>query len=215
VSVQKEAAAASARTREEWPNKPLYPVARAFTEIVSPFTIAAVLLFVVALLTDPHWLRSTVIAVVPIAVIPQGISLYMTHRGAVTDKFIRLRRQRHAFYAMTLGSVLIGTVLMFTVPTSPELRWVSTLAIGTLLLVMAVNTRIKISIHALIAAVAAVVLPVMTDSWLVLALTVLAWLGATWSRVYLERHDVVDVVLGSIVGALVGALFLLLAGVQL
>ena len=151
----------------------------------------------------------------PIAVIPQLISLTLMRRGLATDKFIVHRHQRHLFYALTLGSVILGTALVFLVPTSPELRWVAALSVGTLITVMIVNTVIKISIHALISAVAAVVLPAITGSWVVLALAILAWLGATWSRVYLKRHSVADVVLGSIVGGLVGMAFLLLAGVPL
>ncbi|WP_188805869.1 phosphatase PAP2 family protein [Citricoccus zhacaiensis] len=42
-------------------------------------------------------------------------------------------------------------------------------------------------------------------------LAVLGWAGVTWSRVYLDRHQVSDVVLGSILGGLVGVLFLVLA----
>lgn len=93
---------------------------------LSPFTVVAVLLTVVALLTDPHWVRSAVITVVPIAVV-------------------------------------------------------------------------------------AVVLPAMLQSWVVLVLAVLGWAGVTWSRVYLDRHKVSDVVLGSILGGFVGVFFLVLA----
>ncbi|MEW1979555.1 phosphatase PAP2 family protein [Citricoccus sp. NPDC079358] len=193
-----------------WPRRRLYPLARVLTEVLSPFTVVAALLTVVALLTDPCWVRSAVITAVPIAVVPQGISLYLTHRGMVSDKFIRHRRQRHLYYALTLGSVLIGTVLVFVIPTSMELRVVSALSVGTLLAVMAINTRIKISIHALIAAVAAVVLPAMLSSWVVLLLAVLGWAGVAWSRVYLDRHQISDVVLGSLLGGLVGVLFLVL-----
>ncbi|MGP9587797.1 phosphatase PAP2 family protein [Micrococcaceae sp. AOP34-BR2-30] len=131
----------------------------------------------------------------------------------MTDKFILHRQQRHAFYALTLVSVLIGTVLVFLVPTSTELRWVASLSVGTLLAVMLVNTRVKISIHALIAAVAMIILPGITQSWTAFALSALAWFGATWSRVYLKRHKIVDVVLGSAVGISVGLAFLLLAEV--
>lgn len=215
MTTQEDAVANEAHAAERQPKRPLYPVARAFTEIISPFTFVAVILAVVAYQTDPHWLRSTAISAVPIAVIPQLISLTLMRRGLATDKFIVHRHQRHLFYALTLGSVVLGTALVFLVPTSPELRWVAALSVGTLITVMVVNTVIKISIHALISAVAAVVLPAITGSWVVLALAVLAWLGATWSRVYLKRHSVADVVLGSIVGGLVGMAFLLLAGVPL
>lgn len=112
---------------EVWPRRRLYPLARLLTEALSPFTVVAVLLTVVALLTDPHWVRSAVITVVPVA------------------------------------------------------------------------------------AVAAVVLPAMLQSWVVLVLAVLGWVGVTWSRVYLDRHQVSDVVLGSILGGLVGVFFLVLA----
>lgn len=201
--------------QESWPRRPLYLLARSLTEILSPFTVVAVLLTVVALLTDPNWVRSALITVVPIAVIPQGISIYMTHRGMASDKFIRHRHQRHLFYALTLGSVLLGSALVFVIPTSTELRVIASLSVGTLLAVMAINTRIKISIHALISAVATVVLPSMLHSWVVLIVAVLAWASVTWSRVYLDRHQVSDVVLGSVLGGLVGMLFLALAGVPL
>lgn len=215
VPEQDRGVASKTGARESWPRRPLYPLARSLTEILSPFTVVAVLLTVVALLTDPHWVRSAVITVVPIAVVPQAISIYMTQRGMASDKFIRHRHQRHLFYALTLGSVLLGSALVFVVPTSTELQVIASLSIGTLLAVMAINTRIKISIHALISAVAAVVLPSMLQSWAVLAVAVLAWASVTWSRVYLDRHHVTDVVLGSVLGGLVGVLFLALAGVPL
>lgn len=51
----------------------------------------------------------------------------------------------------------------------------------------------------------------MLQSWVVLVLAVLGWAGVTRSRVYLDRHQVSDVVLGSILGGFVGVFYLVLA----
>ncbi|HRO29614.1 hypothetical protein [Citricoccus sp.] len=182
-------------------------LATVLTEAASPFVLVAVVLVVVAVHTDPHWARSALLTVVPIAVVPQAISLVMTHRKVVTDKFIVHRTQRHLFYALALGSILLGAALAFLVPTGTVMRAAVVLAVGTLLVVMALNTRIKVSVHALIGALTAVVVPAVAGAWTLLAVLVPLWFGVSWSRVRLARHEPAEVVLGSIVGIVVGLAF--------
>ncbi|QCU77638.1 hypothetical protein E7744_05010 [Citricoccus sp. SGAir0253] len=184
----------------------------ALTEGASPFVLLAVVLVVVAVRTDPHWVRSALLTVLPIVAVPQAISLVMTRRRIVTDRFIVHRQQRHLYYALTLASILAGAALVFLVPTAPAMRTMVVMAVGTLLTVMAVNTVLKISIHALGAALAAIVLPGVTGAWWLLAASVPLWLGVSWSRLHLARHALPEVVLGSVLGGAVGLVFLMLAG---
>ncbi|MCA3187356.1 MAG: type II secretion system protein, partial [Cupriavidus sp.] len=72
-----------------------------------------------------------------------------------------------------------------------------------LLVVMVINTRVKISIHALIAALAVVVFPAGVLHPAVVAAAVLVWALASWSRVRLSRHSVTEVLIGSFLGAVV------------
>lgn len=190
----------------------LSSVANAATEALSPFILVAVILTWVAWLTESAWIQSAVIAVLFISVIPMGMSLVMTRRGLTTDKFIRHRKQRHLFYALTLVSVLAGTSLILLLPSSFETRWMAVLSVGTMVAVMVINTRLKISIHALIAAVFAVIIPAGLFHPALVAAGLLVWALASWSRVYLRRHTLTEVLLGTALGGGVGFLFLWLVG---
>lgn len=186
-------------------------LASALSEVLSPFVVLAAVLLIVGLLTDPNWLLSTSVAAGLICGIPLVLSLVMTRRGLVSDRFILHRHQRHVFYALSLVSLLAGAVLVQVLPTGHDMRLVSILAVGTLVVVMVINAWIKISIHALAAAIMAVVLPAALPYWPVALAAALAWLSVCWSRVYLDRHQVIDVSLGSVLGGAVGLVFLALA----
>lgn len=187
-------------------------VARWATELLSPFVLLAAVLVWVAWLTDPAWVRTAVVAVGFISAVPLCISLLMTHAGTVTDKYIRHRAQRHLFYAISLGSMLTGAALVIVLDSSVQARWMVGFAVGTLLVVMLINTRLKISIHALIAALAAVAFPAGLPHPGMVAAAVGVWALASWSRVRLARHSLIEVLCGSALGAVVGFSFLGVVG---
>lgn len=192
--------------------RPADLAARVISEVLSPFVVVAGVLVLIAVLTDPHPLRSSVLAVGLISGVPLLLSLAMTRRGAVTDRFIIHRRQRHLFYALAMVSMISGAVLLQVIPAGLHIRTASLLAVGTLVLVMIINLGIKISIHALIAALAAVVVPAHLPGPGVLILVVLGWSAVSWARVHAQRHSLLDVVLGTILGAAAGIAYLLLTG---
>ena len=182
------------------------------SEILSPFVLVAAVMVWVSWLTDPAWVRTATTAVVFISAVPMGISLIMTRAGTVTDKYIRHRRQRHLFYAVSLGSMLAGAVLVMLMNSSSEARWMVGFAVGTLMVVMVINTRLKISIHALIAALAAVIFPAALPHPMLLVIGILIWGLASWSRVRLSRHSITEVLSGSVLGAAVGFFYLGIVG---
>ena len=100
--------------------------AKACTEVLNPFLILGVLIFWTGFHTDRSWLTNSSIISAFICLVPLMISLYMTRTGAVTDKYIKHRQQRHLFYALSLCSMLLGLVLtLFILKASNALCWLS------------------------------------------------------------------------------------------
>jgi membrane-associated phospholipid phosphatase len=183
-----------------------------FTEVLNPFVLVAALLTLVAWLTDPKWVQTAGVAVLFISAIPLATSLAMVGLGKATDKYIRHRTQRHLFYAISLGSMLIGTALIFIIDASFQARWMLGFAVGTLAIVMVINRWLKISIHALMAALCVVIFTAGLPQGWILALSVAIWAGVSWSRIFLSRHSFIEVLAGSALGSIVGFVFLEVVG---
>ncbi|GAA1170575.1 hypothetical protein [Nesterenkonia xinjiangensis] len=183
-------------------------LAQLLTDVLSPSPLIAVLLVQVAVLTDPLWWWASLIAVTFLAVVPWAIILVLVRRGAATDRYVRHRSQRHLVYALALGSMLLGTALLLIIPTTVDVRLAAGLGVGTLLAVMVVNTRVKISVHAILAALTGLVVPagLPGDTWW--ALGAACWMLVCWARLVLQRHSALEVMLGSLLGVGVGAAFL-------
>lgn len=183
------------------------------SEVFSPFFIAAALTTTIALATDPTPLGAILIPLVFITLIPQGISIYLHLTKRVTDRFIMVRKQRTPFYIATIISIMIGVIWIHFIDTSMPVRLILDIALGTCILVTAINLKIKISIHALMTALLAVVLPFYTAKTpLVFLLGFIIWGVTVWSRSVLKRHSTPELVMGSCAGVLVGWLFLFLQG---
>ena len=187
-------------------------LAQFFAEVLNPFVLVAALITFIAWLTDPSWGPTALIAVFFISIMPLATSLVMVRMGKTTDKYIRHRTQRHAFYAISLGSMLLGTVLMFVLDTSLEARWMLVFAVGTMLVVMVINRRLKISMHALMAALCAVIFSAGFSHLWMIVLSLVVWAGVSWSRVFLSRHSLTEVLSGSALGSFVGFAFLGVVG---
>ena len=187
-------------------------LAKFFTEVLNPFVLVAALLTFVAWLNDPSWGQTASIAVFFISIVPLATSLVLVRLGKATDKYIRHRTQRHTFYAVTLGSILVGAVLLFALDTSIEARWMLVFAVGTMLVVMAINRRLKISMHALMAALCAVIFSTGLPYIAVLVMSLIIWAGVSWSRVFLARHSLIEVLSGSVLGSIVAFAFLTVVG---
>lgn len=181
------------------------------SEVLAPAILVTATLLAVAHVTDSRWLLTTPIAVVFLAVIPQTTAHLMVAGGRATDKFIRRREQRHLFYGAALGSTVVGAVLVSLVTASTHVRWAVYIATAVIVVVSVINLRFKISMHALVAALAAVVIP-SCYHWGLLAVSVPLWILVAWSRAYRRRHSAAEVVWGSIAGLAAAAVFFLTSG---
>lgn len=177
------------------------------TELFGPFGLLPGLLAVVAFSTSPHPWMALGTAVLFGALIPLGISLWLLKRGQTTNRYIVHRTQRHRFYVACVISLLTGGVLMVALPVGQAMQLfflVTILSIGS---AGVVNLVFKLSLHALVAAAAAVIIPALLGWWLV-AIMVPIWLIVLWARVSAKQHTVSEVVFGSAFGAVSGVTFI-------
>jgi hypothetical protein len=133
-----------------------------------------------------------------------ALTWWQVRRGAWETVDASRPRDRPILFGVALGALLaLGIALAVLAPTSPvaaSLPWVGAIVVGC-----AVLTRwIKLSLHLLVAALAAVVLLARAPALGAGLLATLPALG--WSRVALERHRWAEVFVGTIVGALAGLL---------
>lgn len=128
-----------------------------------------------------------------------------------TDRFIQVRKQRTPFFIGSLVSMLIGAGALNLIDTSRDVVLALNLAVLSLLAVIAINLKIKISLHAFVAALFAFVAPIyLPYSSHIILIGLLIWAVTVCSRYYLKRHSVLELILGTIGGLIVGVLYLFL-----
>ena len=183
----------------------------AISELLSPFVLSGLLITLIAITTDPTWGTPVAISLTFIVGIPLALSIWMHRTGRTTDRFIQIRKQRTPFYAGTLLSLLTGAITLNFVDTSYEVPLALNLAIATLIIVMLVNLKLKVSIHALMATLFALVFPLYTP---LPAASYIAgagiWAATLYSRHYLKRHSILELITGTIFGAILAATYLLM-----
>lgn len=112
---------------------------------------------------------------------------------------------------MTLGSLTAGAIAINLIPTSGDVKLSLNLAVATVVVALVINLWIKVSIHALMSALVAVVVPFYLPAPAIFwVLGALVWGATVWARYYNRRHTVAELVLGTVLGLSVAILFLAL-----
>ena len=144
--------------------------------------------------------------VIPLAVIALGV-----RRGRLTDIHVVRREQRNTPLLIGICSVVVGLVLVYTLPAPPEVRELTAAMLAGLISAAAVTRVWKISIHAAVAAGITVVFVITFGplGWLVAIPAV----AVGWSRVQLAVHSLAQVLAGFLLGVVItGGLYALLHG---
>lgn len=186
-----------------------FSIASAVSEVFSPFVLSGLLVTTIAVATAPNWGLPVAISLIFIVGFPLFLSLWLHRTGRVTDRFMRVRKQRTPFYIATLVSFVVGAVALNVIDTSREVPLAINLSVAMLLVVTVVNLKFKVSMHALVAALFALVFPFYFWGmpWgFVLGFGV--WISTVWSRVVLKRHSVPEVVVGTLFGVVLGFIYL-------
>lgn len=180
-------------------------VARLLTEVFAPAPLSLVALSVAAWRDSPtlaEALRWAGLSLLFVTALPFAYLLWQIRRGRVTDMHVRLREQRVAIMLVFLSTWLAGLALLIWLGAPHPL--VATIAAGicTLVVVGAITTRWKISVHLGVAAGILAVFAQIFGPVLLLLAPLLPALG--WARVALRDHTPAQVIGGACIGAIIG-----------
>jgi hypothetical protein len=179
-------------------------VARWLTEAFAPAVLVSVLLVLLGVHAEPGLARGLALGALAAlfeSVLPYLYILRGVRTGRISDHHIGDRRQRLVPLLVGTGSVLAGFVVLLAAHAHRELL-AAVVAGGVGLVVAAlVNHWWKMSIHSAVASGSVVIL-ILVYGWIML-LTVPLLAAVGWSRVALKDHTVAQVVVGTVVGALV------------
>jgi membrane-associated phospholipid phosphatase len=178
-----------------------------------PFIVSVVTLWLAQLLSGYGWLESTLWTSLTflIVILPSLIFILVKVRsGCYQDIDVSIRKDRYTLYALG-GSCLILTIGLLALLQAPAIAQ-RTLQAGFLsVLVGSVFNRFvnKLSLHVLTVAGCAVVLYFVSPvAGIMLGLISLL---VAWSRVYLTRHTLPEVVWGWMVGVVCTIIWLLVS----
>jgi len=132
--------------------------------------------------------------VVPMAFISRGV-----RRGLWADRYVGAKRARLIVLGFILGSVAVGLGLLVGLGAPGELSGYVGCMLASVVVLAAITTVWKISIHCAVASGSVTILallfgPALTPAYLLVALT-------AWSRVVVKDHTTAQVIAGSVLGA--------------
>jgi hypothetical protein len=136
-------------------------------------------------------------------ILPMALLLFRGARsGRWSDVDVSIRAERVRFYPRAIPISAIAVIALWLLGAPAFALRGAAVTLSLLVVAALVNFRIKLSLHALFAFYSALILfvvqPVVGAIAFALALLVF------WSRLYLERHDLLETLLGASLGLLGG-----------
>ncbi|MFC1408646.1 phosphatase PAP2 family protein [Streptacidiphilus sp. N1-12] len=140
-------------------------------------------------------------------VVPMGIVLFGVKRGGLTDKHIRVRKQRVVPMTASLASVVTGIVLLRVLHAPKDIAALVVAMLVGLVSALAVTVWWQISIHNAVGGGTAMILILAFGPIAVPALLIAAAIG--WSRLVLKAHTLAQVLAGTALGGVSALVFTL------
>jgi membrane-associated phospholipid phosphatase len=183
------------------------------SRVFHPFIVSVVTLWLVQLLSGYGWPVSTLWTLLSFAIVILPALVFILVRvrsGRYQDIDVSIRNDRYVLYFLS-GSCLVLMIILLIVFQAPAIAQ-KTLQAGFLsILVGSIFNRFvnKLSLHVLTVAGCAVVLFLVSP----IAGVALAFISilVAWSRVYLQRHTIPEVIWGWVVGILCTIFWLLVS----
>jgi hypothetical protein len=161
--------------------------------------ISLAMLVVVALRVANRAGLAVLLTLLVCVVIPMALLLFRGVRsGRWSDADVSVRTERNRFYPSAIPISAIGVVALWLMR-APGFALRGAFVTFTLLVVAGLlNFRIKLSLHALFAFYSSVILFRVTTiaGAIAFALALLVF----WSRLYLQRHDLPEMLIGTLLG---------------
>jgi hypothetical protein len=179
-------------------------LARAISWIGHPLVFVTWSVGVVVALRLPNRVGVAVLLALILSVIlPTAVLLFRGVRsGRWSDADVSVRTERNRFYPMAIPISALGVSMLWFLHAPAFMARGALVTLGLLVLAALANFRIKLSLHALFAFYCALILfrvqPVFGAIALALASLVF------WSRLYLQRHDLPEMLTGTLLGIVGG-----------
>ncbi|MCG6493990.1 hypothetical protein [Kitasatospora sp. A2-31] len=186
-------------------------VARLVTEALAPAHLVIALLLLVGAHSTADWSGAGwgLLAALFCGVVPIGLISWGVRRGALTDRHIRIRRQRVVPMGASLLSVVAGVALLRVLHAPTEVGALVVAMLAGLASALAVTVWWQISLHNAVAGGTAMVLALAFGPG-VLPLAAAVPLAAGWSRLVLRAHTPAQVLAGTALGGVCALAFTLL-----
>ena len=138
-------------------------------------------------------------SLIPMAVIVRGAK-----HGKWDSHHVTNRAGRLVPFAACIGSLALGFVVLLVGDAPSEMIALAAAELACLLVALGVTfgLKFKISMHAVVAAGATVMLVKVYGLWAALLFLAVAWV--CWSRVELKDHTASQVAVGAVAGVMVG-----------
>lgn len=183
-------------------------LARFATEVLAPWVWVLGLPLIVAWQVTEHHVGQALLwglvvgvtgSLIPMAVIVRG-----ARKGKWDSHHVTNRAGRLVPFAACIGSLAVGFVVLLVGGAPREMIALAAAELASLVAALAVTfgLKFKISMHAMVAAGAVVVLMKTYNPWLALLFLAVAWV--CWSRVELKDHTVAEVTTGTVAGVVIG-----------
>jgi membrane-associated phospholipid phosphatase len=177
-------------------------VARYFSDIISPPTIFAAMGIALGVYERPIWpgvawgfIYGVMTSLLPILVI-----FYLLHSGRISDLHMSNTGERNIPYFVGVVAALLAYGVIALLDGPELLRCLALYNVVALTALGLINTRWLISIHATsIAAAWMMITLIFGWGWSLVFLPLVIIMG--WTRYYLKRHTVLQIVAGMALGA--------------
>lgn len=185
-------------------------VAKLITDVLAPGNLVIALLLLIgwhstSSLTGIGWglFAAFFCGIIPITIIQLGV-----RRGKLTDKHVRVRKQRIAPLAASIVSVVTGIVLLYVLSAPREVSALVIAMLVGLASTLAVTVWWQISVHNAVAGGTVMIL-LLAYGWTLLPAVALI-LALGWSRRVLKAHTMAQLVCGTALGSISALVFALL-----
>ncbi|MER5973667.1 hypothetical protein ABT112_28775 [Streptomyces sp. NPDC002055] len=185
-------------------------VAKLITDVLAPGNLVIALLLLVGWhstgsFTGIGWglFAAFFCGIIPIAIIQLGV-----RRGKLTDKHVRIRKQRIAPLATALVSVVTGIVLLYVLGAPREVSALVVAMLVGLASTLAVTIWWQISVHNAVAGGFVMILLLVYGP--VVIPTVLLIVAIGWSRRVLKAHTMAQLCCGTALGSIAATIFAVL-----
>lgn len=173
--------------------------ARIISNVGSPPVVALIAVLVSVYAPPKTGLTWVSIAFILIAVlIPIIYVIQLVRSGKVTDFHLPSRHERAGPFLVTLIAGIVGWLLVLWIDSPRALKLVALINVIQTALLMLITTQWKISIHNTAITGLAIISIYLMGRAALPSLLCIPLIG--WSRVYLKRHSIEQVIAGTILG---------------